>query len=177
MADLDKAWASVGSAGILNQVDLAKVSLHQSIIQLGTEIVAQPVAATVAGAAPTGSVNFPTNQAVARYNVTSVDGLFNSALFKYKLLLRCRGQISANLIEVDLASGMEKLRIRFNSNNSPNFQVQFIFEDPDNHENSIPFDFINKAYYVEATLTAPALVIGHPAAISVVQISAPTTLH
>lgn len=171
MADLDRAWTTVGSAGILNEVDLAKVTLHQSIIQLGVEIVAQPLATTVASPAPASFVHLPTAQAVVRYNVVSVDGLFNPARFKYKLLLRCRGQVSANLIEVDLASGLEKSRIQFGSNNSPNFQVQFKLEDPVGQENSVPFDFINKAYYVEATLTAPALVIGHPAAISILQIS------
>ncbi len=174
MEDLDKVWTTVGSAGTLNQVDLAKVTLHQSIIQLGTEIVPLPAAAAVAGAPPADLVNFPTIQAVVRYNVTSVDGLFNSARFRYKLLLRCRGRISANLIEVDLASGVEKQRIRFNSDNHNNFDVQFVFEDS-GIENSIPFDFVNKAYYVEATLTASAVAIGHPAAISMIQISAPTT--
>jgi len=172
MADLDKVWTTVGSTGILNQVDLAKVTLHQSIIQLGTEIITQPPAATIAGLA-----NLPSIQAVVRYNVTSVDGLFNSARFKYKLLLRCRGQVSANLIEVDLASGVEKQRIRFVSDNHNNFEEQFVLEDTGIQENSTPFDFVNKAYYVEATLTAPAVVIGHPAAISIIQISAPTTLH
>src|SRR5689334_12709105 len=103
----------VGSAGILNQADLAKVTLHQSVIQLGTEIVIQPQVGTVAAAALVGPVNFPMVQAVARYNVTSVDGLFNSAPFKYKLLLRCRGNVSANLIEVNLVSGVEKTRIKF----------------------------------------------------------------
>jgi hypothetical protein len=31
-------------------------------------------------------------------------------------------------------------------------------------------DFLNKAYYVEATLIAPAIAVGSPAEISVVQV-------
>ena len=34
MDDKLKIWTTVGSAGILNQADLAKVTLHGSIIQL-----------------------------------------------------------------------------------------------------------------------------------------------
>jgi hypothetical protein len=174
MEDLDKVWTTVGSAGTLNQVDLAKVTLDQSIIQLGTELLPPPAVA-VAGASPTDLVNFPTIQAVVRYNVTSVDGLFKTGLFAYRLRLRCRGQISAKLIEVDLASGMEKRRIKFDSNNHNDFEDQDAFdEDAGDPPQSIPFDFNKKAYYVEATLTASAVAIGHPAAISTIQISAPT---
>jgi hypothetical protein len=175
MADLNKVWTTVGSAGTLNQVDLANVTLHESIIQLGTEVLPPLTAAPAVGMGPGGRVNFPTVQAVVRYNVTPVEGLFNVPPFKYNLLFRCRGQITANLIEVDFESGMETSRILFKSNNSPNFQVQSAFETPPIGENSTPLDFVNKAYYVEATLTASALVIGHPAAISIIKISAPTT--
>jgi hypothetical protein len=75
MDDKLKVWTTVGSAGILNQADLAKVTLHGSIIQLGVDI-APPQAA--AAARPLGQLGltFPTIQAVARYNVTPVDGLF-----------------------------------------------------------------------------------------------------
>jgi hypothetical protein len=179
--DLDKVWTTVGSTGVLNPADLAKVTLHQSIIQLGIEIVAQQPVAAVAAAAPSSLLHLPMAQAVARYNVTAVDGLFNPAPFTYKLELRCRGQIAADLIEVDLASGLEKVRIRFASDNHTNFEVQSVLEDTSHmqppSEHSVPFDFINKAYYVEATLTASALVVGHPAAISIIQISAPTPIH
>jgi hypothetical protein len=158
MADLDKVWTSVGSAGTLNQADLAKVTLHQSIIQLGTELSTQPTAAPAAGTADAG-VSLPTMQAVVRYNVTPVDGLFNPAHFRYSLQFRCRGQITAKLMEVDLTSGTETARILFNSDKSSNFTVQFALENTGDRD-SIPLDFNNKAYYVEATLTAPALAIG-----------------
>jgi hypothetical protein len=176
MEDLEKSWTTVGSAGTLNQADLAKVTLHQSIIQLGTELLPPPHAAAVADAPPADLVNLPTMQAVVRYNVTSTDGLFNTGFFAYRLRLRCRGQISAKLIEVDLASGIEKTRIQFNSNNHTAFEDQGAFESAGDPPRSVPFDFDKKAYYVEATLTASAVAIGHPAAISIIQISAPSTI-
>jgi hypothetical protein len=118
----------------------------------------------------------PTIQAVVRYNVTAAGGLFNTGSFAYKLRLRCRGQVSVKLIEVDLASGMENTRIPFNSNNHTAFEDQHAFESAGDPPHSVPFDFDKKAYYVEATLTASAVAIGHPAAISVIQISAPSTI-
>jgi len=176
MEDLEKSWTTVGSAGTLNQADLAKVTLHQSIIQLGTELLPPPHAAALADAPPAGLVNLATVQAVVRYNVTSTDGLFNTGFFAYRLRLRCRGQISAKLIEVDLASGIEKARIQFNSDNHTAFEDQDAFESAGDPPRSVPFDFGKKAYYVEATLTASAVAIGHPAAISIIQISAPSTI-
>jgi hypothetical protein len=177
--DLSKVWTTVGSAGVLNPADLAKVTLHQSIIQLGTEIIAQPqTAATPNAAISSNLLHPPTIQAVARYNVTSVDGLFNPGMtphslgFKYVLKLRCRGQVSANLIEVNTETGIEHTRISFSSDNKPGFEVQSAIENS-GRESSVPFDFTKNAYYVEATLTASALVLGHPAAISIIQISAP----
>jgi hypothetical protein len=44
MDDKLKIWTTVGSAGILNQADLAKVTLHGSIIQIGVNIVLPPQA-------------------------------------------------------------------------------------------------------------------------------------
>ena len=120
--------------------------------------------------------HWATVQAVVRYNVTSTDGLFNTGFFAYRLRLRCRGQISAKLIEVDLASGIEKARIQFNSDNHTAFEDQVAFESAGDPPRSVPFDFGKKAYYVEATLTASAVAIGHPAAISIIQISAASTI-
>jgi hypothetical protein len=143
---------------------------------IGHRALPPPAVAAVADSPPADLVNLPTIQAVVRYKVSSVDGLFNMGFFAYRLRLRCRGQISANLIEVDLASGIEKTRIHFNSNNHNNFEDQDAFESAGDPPQSIPFDFDKKAYYVEATLTASAVAIGHPAAISIIQISAPSTI-
>jgi hypothetical protein len=175
MDDLLKVWTTVGSAGTLNQTDLAKVSLHQSVIQLGVELLppisTQAVAAQAAGGAVHPTPVFPTTQAVVRYNVTPVDGLFVAGRFRYHLQLRFRGQVTARLMQVDIESGTETQLILFDSSSfpaSPSFQVQTVPASAD----SALLDFVNKAYYVEATLIAPELVVGHPAAISIIKVFA-----
>jgi len=177
MDDKLKIWTSVGSAGILNQADLAKVTLHQSIVQLGVDIVSPPTQEGAATARPAGQpgLGIPTVQAVARYNVTPVDGLFfqqvPSRPFHYGLRLRYLGHVTARFVEVDLQNGAETVLIDFDSANfpaSPFFQVQTAFAQQ--FERVV--DFVKKAYYVEATLIAPALVVGHPAAISIVKVVA-----
>jgi hypothetical protein len=174
MPDSDRLWTTVGSAGTLNQADLAKVTLHQSIVQLGTAVVPPPAAAEAASAGGEAAVapelQLPTIQAVVRYNVTPVDGLFFTpgAGLHYFLKLRCRGNVSARLVEVDLQTGAETQRILLNSNTA-NFQVVVKEENPAAPESKV-MDFVEKAYYVEATLTASAVVIGHPAAIQIIKI-------
>jgi hypothetical protein len=72
-------------------------------------------------------------------------------------------------MEVDLDTGSETERVLFDSTKfaaSPFFQVNDAAEkDP-----KVVVDFCKKAYYVEATLIAPALVVGHPAAISIIKV-------
>jgi len=174
MDDKLKIWTTVGSAGILNQADLAKVTLHQSIIQLGIGTTAPPAQAKQKKASRLAGP-FPTVQAVARYNVTPVDGLFfdqvPSSPFHYGLRLRYLGHVTARLIEVDLANGSETELILFDSTSfpaSPSFQVRTAFAQ---HFEGV-LDFVKKAYYVEATLVAPALVVGNPAAISIIKLIA-----
>jgi hypothetical protein len=171
MEDRFKVWTTVGSAGTLDHTDLAKVSLHQSIIQLGAEIIPPPPIAHNAAAAALFSAAVPTQQAVVRYNVTPVDGMFPSATpaFAWALRLRYRGRVTARWIEVDLATGAETQLVQFDSNAFPasqSFQVEAAFTA------FRPVDFVKKAYYIEATLVAPLLVVGHPAAISIVKLSA-----
>src|SRR5579872_1722968 len=95
-----KVWTTVGSAGTLNQADLAKVSLHQSIIQLGSELTTT-TGPSVAAPVP-GGVLQSTIQAVVRYNITPVDGLFLTGHFKYALQVRFRNHITAKLMEADI---------------------------------------------------------------------------
>jgi hypothetical protein len=170
-----RLWTSVGSAGSLNGADLAKVSLHQSVIQLGVD-VPLPQAMEIAAPAPGVAAahlgpNFPTIQAVVRYNVTPVDGLFPDFQFSYGLQIRYRGQITAKLVQVDLETGAETQLIPAGNDH---FQPTLYFEVKTLYAEgwSVPLDFVEKAYYVEATLTAPAMVIGHPAAISIVKLLA-----
>ena len=114
----------------------------------------------------------PTIQAVVRYNVQAVDGLFSIPdKFKYQLTIRYRGQVTAKLMQMDGESGIEAQLILFNSNSfptKPDFQLQSVSAS----NNSPLLDFVNKGYYVEATLNAPVLTIGHPAAISMIKIEA-----
>jgi hypothetical protein len=78
-----------------------------------------PQASTAAQAGPP----FPTQRAVVRYNVTPVDGLFfqrvPSLPFHYGLRLRYLGQLTAKLMEVDLATGSETELVHFDSANFP----------------------------------------------------------
>jgi hypothetical protein len=173
MDDKLKVWTTVGSAGILSQADLAKVTLHGSIIQLGVDIALPPAAA----ARPLSQIGLPTTQAVARYNVTPVDGLFfdqvASNKFHYGLELRYLGHVTAKLRQVDLHTGNDPDAglVVFDSTNfaaSPSFKVETAFAA----QFEGVLDFVNKAYYVEATLVAPALVVGHPAAISIIKVVA-----
>ena len=168
MPDNVKIWTNVGSAGTLTQADLAKVTLHGSIIQLGAEIVS-----TGGGTTTTSALAAAQNtvQAVVRYNVTPVDGLFLTVPFRYHLQIRFRNHITAKLVETDMLSGTEKQLISFNSQSfppQPGFQVQAVPAAA----NSTVMDFVNKAYYVDATLIAPAIAVGSPAEISVVKVFA-----
>jgi len=125
-----KIWTTVGSAGTLNQADLAKVTLHGSIIQVGIDISPPlPVAAAAAARPP---VSLPTIQAVVRYNVTPVDGLFfdqpASNKFHYGLELRYLGHVTAVLREVDLNTGNDPAQglIHFDKTSS-SFKVETVF--------------------------------------------------
>jgi hypothetical protein len=181
MADKQKIWSTVGSAGILDHVDLPKVSLHRSIIQLGISIDSS-APTTLEATAPTAAgllgPGFPTMQAVVRYNVTAVDGLFfpppPSPRLHYALQLRFMGRVTAKLREVDVSNGSENDLVVFQSSGpSSVFQLkQTVAEDFVGN-----LDFVKKAYYVEATLVAPAFMVGHPAAISAIQLFAALPKH
>jgi hypothetical protein len=177
MDDKLKIWTTVGSAGTLNQADLAKVTLHNSIIQVGIDLSPPPPAAAAGAARPLNVVGLPTIQAVARYNITPVDGLFfdqpPSNKFHYGLELRYLGHVTAKLREVDLRTGNDPDPglVLFDSTKfaaSASFKVETAFAT----QFEGVLDFVNKAYYVEATLVAPALVVGHPAAISIIKVVA-----
>jgi hypothetical protein len=82
MDDSLKVWTTVGSAGTMDQADLEKVHMLQSIVQLGVDL------GSTQGAAAAARVAIPPTQAVVRYNVTPVDGLFfPTAKFTYQLQL------------------------------------------------------------------------------------------
>ena len=179
MGDELRIWTTVGSAGTLNQADLAKVSLQQSIVQLGAELVnTQGVAATAAPHA--GPIQAATIQAIVRYNVTPVDGLFPPLRldgtvppFHYGIQILFRNHVTAKLIEVDLATGSETRLVLFDSTNPnllANSRLQVGQASAD--KPSAVMDFNSKAYYVEATLIAPQAPVGRPAEISIIKVLA-----
>jgi hypothetical protein len=92
--------------------------------------------------------------------------------------LAARAQVVANLIEVDLKTGGETVRLTFDSN-SPTFQ-----HSDDYHVDQVgqckppwSFDFnltvpdLGKAYYIEATLTHNPIAIGSAAGIQMIKVS------
>ena len=171
---VDKVWTTVGSAGTLDETSVGKVRFDHGIVQMGI-VINDPLPTT-----QNALIGQETETAVIRYNVTPVDGLFtliatpcnpgpNAA---YKLTLRYiavgNASVVANLIEVDLASGDETVRLTFNGSPTSNhYQVQ------DGNLNCGPdfsFDFRSKAYYIEATLTAVTQFAGNAAGIHIIKI-------
>jgi hypothetical protein len=76
--------------------------------------------------------------------------------------------VVANLIEIDLASGDETVRLTFNGPPTSNkYQVQ---DGKFNCGPDFSFDFSRKAYYIEATLTAATQVAGNAAGIQIIKI-------
>lgn len=159
MADDTKYWTTVGSTGTLSAADLAKVSLNGAVIQLGTGI------APPAAAAEDPSIITRQMSAVVRYNITPVDGLFvTGGLYVYILQVRFRGTVSGRLVQFDVSSGTETDLAQFDRS-SPDFTTEYT-------ETAVEtvLDFVNCAYYVEATLTASATVVGNPAEIAAIKV-------
>ena len=131
----DRLWTTVGSAGTVDEADVNKVFFDHSVVQMGSSITTHP-AKTTAGSSAKSAV-LQSESAVIRYNVTPVDGLFAPPVGApssrgVQLRLRYlnagpRAQVVAKLIEVDLATGSETVRLTFNSNSFPaanGYQVQ-----------------------------------------------------
>lgn len=172
--DVDKVWTTVGSAGILDESSIGKVFFEHGVVQMGRPL-ADPLPTTKNAVLPN-----QTQSAVIRYNVTPVDGLFTlkpqpctGGCPSYKLTLRCldtgnNAQVTANLVEIDMTTGAETIRLTFKSTPTANrYQVQ------SGHEDCGPtfsFDFKRKAYYIEATLTASGIVAGSAAGIQIIKI-------
>lgn len=172
MSDDVRIWTTVGSAGTLSATDLAKVTLDNAVITLGHD-VAPPVNLV----AEDPSVGFPPSTAVVRYNVTPVDGLFPVddmgpiTHFHYVLQLTYRGTVRARLVQFDLSSGTEKDLLQFDSASFAPAH-SFATNGGTTTFDSSVMDFVNFAYYVEATLSASAIVVGNPAEIAVVKVFA-----
>lgn len=167
MGDEVRIWTSVGSAGTLSTTDLAKVTLDNAVVALGQEI-GPPRPSTPEDP----SAGVPQTSAVVRYNIPPVDGLFLTSPFHYHLQLTYRGTVRARLVQVDLLNGAaETDLVHFDSTSFPPAD-SFVTNAAPAAQDSSVMDFVNFAYYAEATLTAPEIGIGNPAKVAAVKVFA-----
>jgi hypothetical protein len=167
MGDEVRIWTSVGSAGTLSTTDLAKVTLDNAVVALGQEVVPPTPSAP-----DDPSAVIPQTSAVVRYNITPVDGLFLTSPFHYHLQLTYRGTVRARLVQVDLLNGAaETDLVHFDSTAFPPAH-SFVTNAAPAAQDSSVMDFVNFAYYAEATLTAPEITIGNPAKVAAVKVYA-----
>lgn len=174
--DGDRLWTTVGSAGTLDEDSVGKVFFHHGRVQKGTP--APPVNPASRQPQTEGeSVEVP-DSAVIRYNVTAVDGLFGQNDIGMKVRFRDEGKgarVLAQLIEVDLETGAEVTLLTFDSDNAlveaTGYRTLEVFTCGGKAE---PFDFVNKAYYIEATLTTNTFPEGGMAGIEIIQLRATT---
>ncbi len=183
--DSNKLWTTVGSAGTLDEADTGKVFFDRAKVQMGQP---RPSSSTGPAAAPktttataTGTAVgiVQTRTAVIRYNVTPVDGMFPPPValpptigtqFRVRFLDTGTGaRVVARLVEANLASGSEVTRLTFDSNNflaADTYQVRQVGEC------NRRFDFVGKAYYIEATLslTGNLIVVGNAAGIEIIKL-------
>ncbi|HKQ79738.1 MAG TPA: hypothetical protein VJ810_38950 [Blastocatellia bacterium] len=155
----NKAWTTVGSAGTVDDADAGKLVFQGSSIAFPDILQPQPFpTAQTAHAASNALIPLPTQTTTAtiRYNVTAVDGLFTPGA-ELGMTVRYRddggwAQVLARLYEQDIYTGATNLLLTFDSNafiTSPNYQTQSVGV-------AVPypyFDFNQKAYFIEATLT------------------------
>lgn len=166
-----KIWTSVGSDGKVNEKDTGRVFFDRSIAQMG-----QLINTTNRATRKRALIPQQTQSAVIRYNVTPTDTLFRVAGgIELKLQYLAAGssaKVLANLIEVDLTSGVEKVLTTFNSSSFPsstNYQVRSVAQCGTSMDR--PFDFERNAYYIEITLTNRPIVVGSAAGIRMIKVS------
>ncbi len=179
-ADIDRSWTTVGSVGTVDENDTRKVFFDRSIVQMGN------VGPIVTKRALLSSV---VQRAVIRYNVTPVDSFFVplgcSTTPSPGVTLRLRylaagrsARVVAKLIEVDLTTGKETtLDMTFDSNDQARAdKYQVGFKRGCGRQPFI-FDFKNKGYYIEATLTTDAgiVAVGSAAGIQTITIENSTS--
>ncbi|HJS84451.1 MAG TPA: hypothetical protein VJ779_03250 [Acetobacteraceae bacterium] len=179
--DDDRIWTTIGSAGTLDKGDVTKVFLDHAAVQLGKPLagplISQSKTDTDTSIASNAAIPVQTESAVIRYNVVPVDGLFALPVAApsargVQLVLRyleISGRVVAKLIEVDLATGVEAVRLTFDSNAFPAkinaYHVQQVGQCA-----PLRFDFKQKAYYIEATLTHSSIAAGSAAGIQMIKI-------
>ncbi len=187
--DYTKHWTTVGSAGTVDEADVSKIEFNKSTVQLkGSDpIVVQRIVRAEANTAEARDteanseavITLPTESAIVRYNVTPVDGLFTASPYGtgYNALgmtvryLAVQGKVVVRLVEVDVFTGVEVERMKFDSSTQPaanGYVTRGIGFPLPNWK----FDFTQKAYYIEATLSRSSIVVGGSAGLAVVKLNA-----
>jgi hypothetical protein len=170
--DEERVWTTVGSAGTLDDKSEGKVVFDHAVVQKGDVLVVAPATRQIRTDGTTVDV---TDSAVIRYNVTAVDGLFTQAMIGMKVRFLDEGgsaRVVAQLIEVDIDTGAKVTRLTFDSD-APDVPVQGGYRM---HEvfacsgRSEAFDFLRKAYYIEATLTTSSIQTNSAAGIEIIQL-------
>lgn len=175
--DNDRAWTTIGSAGTVDEADVSKVFFEKSKVQMGHVLVIQ-------SGAKKGRIITPrTQSAVIRYNVTAVDGLLTpmppcrpEKCIGAQLTLRfiadgLGARVVAKLIEVNLATGAETVRLSIDSAVSAPGKGYKTDSIQPACIATWRFDFQQKAYYIEATLTTSSLVaVGSVAGVQMIKI-------
>lgn len=186
--DYTKHWTTVGSAGTVDEADVSKIEFNKNIVQLkgSGAIVVKGVAKAEAvntesrtpEATTEAIVSIPSETAVIRYNVTPVDGLYTASPYGtgYNALgmtvryLAVQGRVVVRLVEVDVFTGVEVERMKFDSS-TQQAATGYVTRGVGYPLPNWKFDFTQKAYYVEATLSRSAIVVGGSAGLAVVKIN------
>ena len=169
--DWQRAWTTVGSAGTIDEDSEGEVLFDGAVVQKGDALV---IGKARTGRQLLGGVE-ETDSAVIRYNVTAVDGMFGGPDSEMKIRFRADGKnarVVARLIELDIDTGAEVTRLTFDSANAPvqsGYQTHEVFDCRGFGDEA--FDFMQKAYYIEATLTTDSFAAS-VAAIEVIRVRA-----
>ena len=138
LAQSQKAWTTVASAGVVDDGDIDEVSQGS------------------AGVAQLNTGSTPNAQATIRYNVVATDGIFDS-LGDPRMRVRFmdngnNSQVIVSLYRVSLSTGVSTKLLEVDSNDFASgnaFQTQTTTNCAGVN---FKFDFANYAYYVEAKL-------------------------
>lgn len=170
-SDGERFWTTVGSAGTLDEKSEGKAFFDRAVVQRGDRITFAPARQPRAEG---GGIE-ETDSAVIRYNVTAVDGLFGGHLVGMQVRFLDEGvsaRVTAQLIEVDIATGAEVTLLTFDSDAAPVMSGYHAHDVFDCGKRADPFDFVRKAYYIEATLTTSSILLPSAAGIEVIQLQA-----
>jgi hypothetical protein len=168
-SDADHFWTTVGSAGTLDETSSDQVFFDRAVVQMGKPVLVGKSVRPLQPEATSGA-DVP-NTAVIRYNVTAVDGLFGVSGARLAVrFLDEAATVTAQLVEVDVATGAKVTLLTFNSDNYPAQSGYHMYDVCGGFK--APFDFVRKAYYIEATLTTSSIIVGSAAGIEAIQLNA-----